>query len=154
MNYFIIIAVLVTVDQVSKSLAQAFLKPVGTVSIVKNVFHLTYGENTGAAFSILQGKQALLIIITSIVIIALVVYFIKNYKTQNHLLLLSLTLILSGALGNLSDRVRLNYVVDFLDFTLINYPIFNTADIFVVTGSVFLAYSVFLAKSLNSRKDV
>ncbi|MDI6878325.1 MULTISPECIES: signal peptidase II [Desulfosporosinus] len=154
MNYFIIIAVLVTVDQVFKYLAQTFLKPVGTLPIVKNVFHLTYGQNTGAAFSILQGKQAFLIIITSIVTIALVVYLIKNYKTQNHLLLISLTLFISGALGNLTDRVRLNYVVDFLDFTLVNYPIFNTADIFVVSGSIFLAYFVLFAKSVNSRKDI
>ncbi|KJR44200.1 Lipoprotein signal peptidase [Desulfosporosinus sp. I2] len=151
MNYFIIIAVFVAIDQVFKYLAETFLKPVNTFPIIKNVFHLTYGQNTGAAFSILQGKQAFLIIITSIVTIALIVCLVKNYKTQNRLLLISLTLVISGALGNLIDRVRLNYVVDFLDFELINYPVFNTADILVVSGVIFLAYFALFAKPKISR---
>lgn len=153
MNYFIIIALLVAIDQVFKYLVESYLKPIGTFPIIKDVFHLTYGRNTGAAFSILQGKQAFLITVTSIVTIALIVYLIKNYKTQNYLLLISLTLVISGALGNLIDRVRLNYVVDFLDFTLINYPIFNTADIFVVSGTTLLAYFMLFASPNNSQKE-
>jgi len=153
MNYFIVIALLVAVDQVFKYLAEFYLKPLVTFPIIKDVFHLTYGQNTGAAFSILQGKQAFLVMITSIVTIALVVYLIKSYKTQNRLLLISFTLIIAGALGNLIDRVRLNYVVDFLDFTLINYPIFNTADIFVVSGATLLAYFMLFTNPNSSQKE-
>lgn len=152
MNYFILIAVLVMVDQVLKYLAQAFLKPISTFPLVQNVFHLTYGENTGAVFSILQGKQTFLIMITSLVTLFLIVYLIQNYKSQNRLLLISLTFIISGALGNLTDRIRLNYVVDFFDFNLVNYPIFNMADVFIVSGSIYIAYFVLLSQSINSRK--
>ncbi|KUO58424.1 MAG: lipoprotein signal peptidase [Gracilibacter sp. BRH_c7a] len=153
MYYFMLMASLVAVDQVFKYLAEFYLKPMGTFPIIKDVFHLTYGQNTGAAFSILQGRQGFLIAITSIITIALVVYLIKNYKTQNYLLLIPLTLVISGSLGNLIDRVRLNYVVDFLDFTLINYPIFNTADIFVVSGATLLAYFMLYANPNNSQKE-
>jgi len=67
-------------------------------------------------------------------------YLIKILKTGEVAFKLSLAMIIGGALGNLIDRVRLNYVTDFLDFTLINYPIFNLADVFVVSGVVMLSY--------------
>ncbi|WP_333645116.1 signal peptidase II, partial [Thermanaerovibrio acidaminovorans] len=102
--------------------------------------HLTYARNTGAAFSILRDKQAFLILVTTIVVGALIYYLIKILKTGEVAFKLSLAIIIGGALGNLIDRVRLNYVTDFLDFTLINYPIFNLADVFVVSGVVMLSY--------------
>ena len=101
---------------------------------------MTYARNTGAAFSILRVKQALLILVTAIVVGALIYYLIKILKTGEVAFKLSLAIIIGGALGNLIDRVRLNYVTDFLDFTLINYPIFNLADVFVVSGVVMLSY--------------
>jgi signal peptidase II len=101
---------------------------------------LTYARNTGAAFSILRDKQAFLILVTAIVVGALIYYLIKILKTGEVAFKLSLAIIIGGALGNLIDRVRLNYVTDFLDFTLINYPIFNLADVFVVSGVVMLSY--------------
>jgi len=103
---------------------------------------LTYARNTGAAFSILRDKQVFLILVTAIVVVALICYFIKILKTGEATLKLALTFIIGGALGNLIDRIRLNYVTDFLDFTLINYPIFNFADVFVVLGVVVLSYFV------------
>ena len=101
---------------------------------------MTYARNTGAAFSILRDKQAFLILVTAIVVVALIYYLIKILKTGEVAFKLSLAIIIGGALGNLIDRVRLNYVTDFLDFTLINYPIFNLADVFVVSGVVMLSY--------------
>lgn len=101
---------------------------------------MTYARNTGAAFSILRDKQAFLILVTTIVVGALIYYLIKILKTGEVAFKLSLAIIIGGALGNLIDRVRLNYVTDFLDFTLINYPIFNLADVFVVSGVVMLSY--------------
>jgi signal peptidase II len=88
----------------------------------------------------LRDKQALLILVTAIVVGALIYYLIKILKTGEVAFKLSLAIIIGGALGNLIDRVRLNYVTDFLDFTLINYPIFNLADVFVVSGVVLLSY--------------
>ena len=88
----------------------------------------------------MRDKQAFLILVTTIVVGALIYYLIKILKTGEVAFKLSLAIIIGGALGNLIDRVRLNYVTDFLDFTLINYPIFNLADVFVVSGVVMLSY--------------
>lgn len=101
---------------------------------------MTYARNTGAAFSILRDKQAFLILVTTIVVGALIYYLMNILKTGEVAFKLSLAMIIGGALGNLIDRVRLNYVTDFLDFTLINYHIFNLADVFVVSGVVMLSY--------------
>lgn len=142
MPFLVIIAALVVIDQWSKYLAEAYLKPIVSYPIIPGVFHLTYGRNTGAAFSILQGKQVFLIIFTMIILSMLIFYFIKNIKKSNRLLKLSLAFIIGGALGNLIDRIRLSYVVDMFDFILINYPVFNTADIFVVLGTIGLSFAL------------
>ncbi|MFT9496483.1 signal peptidase II, partial [Anaerosolibacter sp.] len=118
--------------------------------LINNIFHLTYAENTGAAFSMFSGKQPLLIILTLIIIVALLFYLIRNLKTDQVFLKFSLSLIIGGALGNLIDRIRLNYVVDMLDFTLINYPVFNMADVFVVSGAVIFAYTILTSSTDNS----
>lgn len=140
MFYIFIITILTGIDQWTKYLVETQLKPIGAIPIVKDIFHLTYARNTGAAFSILRDKQAFLILVTAIVVVALIYYLIKILKTGEVAFKLSLAMIIGGALGNLIDRVRLNYVTDFLDFTLINYPIFNLADVFVVSGVVMLSY--------------
>lgn len=139
MPYIVIIAALLVTDQWSKYLAEVYLKPINSYPIIPGVFHLTYGRNTGAAFSILQGKQIFLIIFTMIILSLLIFYLIKNIKNGSRLLKFSLAFIIGGALGNLIDRIRLSYVVDMFDFTLINYPVFNSADIFVVLGTIGLS---------------
>ena len=150
MPYFIIIVLVLIIDQLSKYLTVIYLKPIKSYPLINNIFHLTYAENTGAAFSILRDKQLLLIISTLIVIIGLLFYFIKILKTDQVFLKFSLSLIIGGALGNLIDRISLNYVVDMLDFTLINFPVFNMADVFVVLGVVVLAYAVLTSSTDNS----
>lgn len=150
MPYFIIIALVLIIDQLSKYLTIAYLKPIRSYPLINNIFHLTYAENTGAAFSILRDKQLLLIISTLIIITALLFYLIKNLKTDQVLLKFSLPLIIGGALGNLIDRIRLGYVVDMLDFTLINFAIFNMADVFVVLGVILFTYSVLTSSTDNS----
>lgn len=140
MLYIFIIILLTGVDQWTKYLAETQLKPLGFIPIFQDVFHLTYARNTGAAFSIMMNMQAFLIIFTAIVVGVLTYYLIRLFKTKEVALKLSLAIIIGGALGNLIDRIRLNYVTDFLDFTLINYPIFNLADVFVVSGVVMLSY--------------
>ena len=153
MLYLLMIVALVAIDQWSKYLAEIYLKPLPSYPIIADVFHLTYGRNTGAAFSILQGKQIFLIIFTILILSGLTFYLIKNIKKGSRLLNFSLTFILGGALGNLIDRVRLSYVVDMFDFTLINFPIFNSADIFVVTGVIGLSCTLLFPKYSKNRLE-
>ncbi|MPM11077.1 Lipoprotein signal peptidase [bioreactor metagenome] len=142
MFYFFIIVILIGIDQWTKYLAETQLKPIDAIPLVRDVFHLTYARNTGAAFSILREKQVFLIIVSTIIVVVLIYYLIKTIKTRETTLKIALALIIGGALGNLIDRIRLNYVTDFLDFTLVDYPIFNFADVFVVLGVVLLSYIV------------
>ncbi|SKB70304.1 signal peptidase II [Acetoanaerobium noterae] len=140
MFYILSIVLILIIDQFSKYLTVLYIKPINSYPLINQVFHLTYAENRGAAFSIFSGKQMLLIIVTALIITLLGCYFVKVRKSGQTLLKVSLSLIIGGAMGNLVDRLRLNYVVDMLDFTLINYPIFNMADVFVVTGAILLSY--------------
>lgn len=142
MGYTLSLGLIIIVDQFSKYLSALYIKPIGSYPIVNQVFHLTYAENRGTAFSSFSGKQTLLIIVSALIIVLLGYYFINVQKSGQVLLNSSLILIMGGAIGNLIDRIRMNYVVDMLDFTIINYPIFNLADVFVVTGAILLSYNI------------
>ncbi|WP_202708525.1 signal peptidase II [Sporosalibacterium faouarense] len=149
MIYIIIPILLVAIDQTSKYLAVNYLKSIGSIELIEGVFNVTYAINTGAAFSILSGKQVFLILVTTAVTGFLMYYLFKAIKeNKSRILKLSLSLIIGGALGNLIDRIRLNYVIDYFDFTLINYPIFNVADVFVVCGTILLAYGILFRKDI------
>ena len=137
----IITAVLVLIDQVAKLIALNKLKPIGNVTFIDGFMDFTFVENYGAAFGILHGKQWILILITIVVIIGIFIAFKKlpDQKEYN-LVRKACVLVLAGAFGNLIDRILRNYVVDFFEFTFISYPVFNIADIYVVLGSIWLAY--------------
>ena len=137
MLYFLTFAAILVIDIASKIWAIGWLKPNFSVPLWKNVFHLTYVENRGAAFGIFQGGTAFFIVFT-VVILALIVYVIKKYAKESKLLSLSLVFIAGGAVGNLIDRVLRGFVIDFFDFCLINFPVFNVADIFVCIGAAML----------------
>lgn len=141
--YAIVIAVCVAFDQIVKALAVRFLAPVTTVPIIPRVFHLTYIENTGAAFSIFAGKSIFLIVLTSALIAVLVWLLVSLPKTKAYLTMnTAFALVIGGAVGNLIDRIRLGYVVDFFDFRLIGFAIFNVADCFVVVGCALIMIQV------------
>lgn len=143
MRYWVILIIALVLDQGSKWLAETRLSQVETVPLIKGVFHLTYTQNTGAAFSILRNQQMLLILVTSAVMLMLGLWLIRLIPVPgNEALKLSLTFILAGGIGNLIDRVRLNYVIDLFDFRLINYPIFNVADCLIVIGTILLGWLV------------
>lgn len=125
------------VDQLSKNYIVNNFVMGQTIPVIKNVFHITYYLNDGAAFSILSGKSVFLSVCSAVIMLGIAVYIIVK-KPKHTLLLMSLTLILSGAAGNLFDRVKAGAVVDFLDFRLINFPVFNAADCFVVIGGALL----------------
>ena len=122
-------------DQLSKLYIANNFVTGHSVPVIEDVFHITYHLNDGAAFSLLSGKIEFLTITSIIIVIAIGGYIFKK-KPTNNLEIMSFTLILSGAVGNLIDRISRGAVVDFLDFTLINFPVFNFADCFVVAGGV------------------
>lgn len=153
MFFFVIAFVLVVLDMVSKFLTTTYLKPLHSVEVIKNFFSLTYVENRGAAFGILQNARWVFIVATAIAIVAMIYYKFK-YKPQGKVINTSLCLILSGAVGNMIDRLRLGYVVDMLEVTFIDYPVFNVADCFVVIGAILLMiYIVFIYKEPENKDD-
>ena len=146
--YFIIIAVIVLLDQLVKYLVQANMELNHTIPIITDFFHITYIHNTGAAFSILAGRTEILILIPTIVTLLLLAYILRRKRQDHWVLLLSLSLIVAGGIGNLIDRLSYGYVVDFLDFR--RFPIFNVADIAVSCGcGLLLLYMFFIETKLS-----
>ncbi|WP_297281126.1 signal peptidase II [uncultured Anaerococcus sp.] len=113
-----------------------------------SLLNFTYLENRGAAFGILQDSRIFFIILTIVIVGYLLYYFIKNYRTNMPILNLALAFIISGALGNFYDRLLNGYVVDFIEFAFVNFPIFNFADILVTVGSILvIIYLIFFEES-------
>jgi signal peptidase II len=135
----ILLIALIALDQVTKYFAATDLKGNGSYVIIDGVFELHYLENRGAAFGLLQNQKPFFVLI-AIIILALIAYVLKKapYHRIYIKLHMALVFIAAGAIGNLIDRVRLDYVVDFFYFSLINFPIFNVADIYVTFAAVVL----------------
>ncbi|MBU3091527.1 signal peptidase II [Clostridium sp. CM028] len=131
-------------DRLAKVWALSSLREKNGVVLIKDFFKFEYLENRGAAFGILQNKLILLALVTLLIISGMIYYIIK-YKPKSKFLRISFAFIISGALGNLYDRVFYKYVVDFI---LIHYkevyyfPTFNIADMLVVVGTAILAISI------------
>lgn len=136
--FFVGLLAIVFLDQLTKYIVVMQLKPVGTLPLLEDVFHLTYVENSGAGFGILQDYTWLLSVVSAVASAALIGYVLVK-KPKHAWLMLAVTFLTGGAVGNLIDRVRLGYVIDFLDFRWINFPVFNVADCFVTVGAVVLA---------------
>lgn len=136
--YLLLSALLIGVDFFIKQWAALSLKPVTTIDIIPNVLSLYYHENFGAAFGILQQRRFFLVTVTAVVI-AVLIGAILLKKVKGTLVLTALSLIIAGGIGNLIDRVRLGYVIDYIYFEPINFPIFNFADCCVVIGTGLLA---------------
>ena len=149
--YAVLIVLLVGVDQLTKYLAAVYLAPVGTASFLPGIMELRYVENDGMAFSMLSGRQTLLIVVTSITIGALVWYlFFKKPPMRAERV--ALCLIIAGGLGNLIDRVAAGRVIDFFATTFINFAVFNVADVCVVVGTFFMMiYILFLESRFAAR---
>lgn len=141
------VALLVAFDQWTKQLAQQHLAN-GPYVIWDGVFELHYSINKGAAFGILQNQRIFFIISTCLILAAILYCYHKIPATKRHLPLLILCItITAGALGNFIDRLYLEYVIDFLYFKLINFPIFNVADCYItVSCFVFMFLMMFFYK--------
>lgn len=132
---------LTAADMVTKHFAIKRLKDNPPLELWEGVFELHYLENRGAAFGVLQG-QKIFFILVALIILAVIVYVLWKtpYQKIYTKLHISLIFIASGAVGNLIDRMRFDYVVDFLYFSLINFPVFNLADIYVTLSSIYLVF--------------
>lgn len=135
---FVLSAVLVVIDQVTKHFAIVFLKDQPALALWEGVFELQYCENPGVAFSLLENQRWLFIPATCIVMIVLVIMLIRSDLRHSKIFSFSCALILAGGIGNLIDRIAYKHVVDFLYFKLIDFPIFNFADCCVVIGAILL----------------
>jgi len=134
---------LVILDQITKNLAVVYLKDKPAYVIWDGVFELHYLENSGAAFGMLQNQKILFVTIAAVILILIGYVLIKLPRNRHYAMLeILLVLIASGAVGNMIDRVQFNYVVDFFYFKLIDFPIFNVADIYVSVSCVLLAILV------------
>lgn len=148
-------AVIVGLDQYFKYLAITFLSnDIITLPIIKDFFHLTYIENRGAAFSILEGKKFFLVGLTAIVIIAGIVFLLVG-KVKSRLLIWAGALVIGGGIGNLVDRIFRGFVVDYLDFRVINFAVFNFADTCVVVGTgLIMVYILFIEAKKSQKQDL
>ena len=144
----------VIIDQLTKYLVVIFLKPIGYVPLWQDVLHLTYAENTGAAFGILENHRWVFMSMSVIAIIGMIIFVIIYRSNKSILFHLSLGMIIGGGIGNMIDRVVNGYVVDFIDFTLIDFAIFNGADSFVcVGGALLFIYILFVEGKRNNEKN-
>ncbi len=135
----IIIIGLVAIDQFSKYLAIKYLLNQPDIVLIPHVLQFHYLENTGAAFSILEGKQLIFAIITPILLVALFYILIKMPSVKKFIWLdYIIVFLIAGALGNYIDRITNNYVVDFIYFSFINFPVFNIADCYVTVSVILL----------------
>ena len=133
----IIVIAGIALDQFTKYLATEKLKNQPNFVILDGVFELDYLENTGSAFGMFQGQRWMLLVV-GVIFMALIIFFMlrlpegKKFNVTHVLL----SFIIAGGVGNMIDRFALGYVVDFFSFVLINYPIFNVADIYVVCATI------------------
>ncbi len=143
---------LVCVDQLLKLAALEWLKPVHTVPLIEGVLHLTYVENRGASFGMMAGQQWLLVWVTALVLLALAVAIIAG-KIRDRFALFNVAVILGGGVGNLIDRVYRGFVVDYVDFQLINFAVFNFADICITVGTAVLVCWIIFGQSQRKGKE-
>jgi signal peptidase II len=138
--YSLILAILLIVlDQFTKVLAVSHLMNKADIILIPGVLQLHYLENTGAAFSILEGKQVVFAIITPILLVALCYILVKMPQVKKYQALdYIIVFLVAGAIGNYIDRIMNNYVVDFIYFSLINFPVFNVADCYVTVSVILL----------------
>ena len=149
-KYAFLILIVLGLDLASKYLAQIHLANTPALTIIPNFFELTYVVNTGAAWSILEGQRVFFIVLSSVVAVGLIYYLIKE---QGKVMLIALSLMISGTLGNLYDRIAFGFVRDMLSFNLFGYqyPVFNIADSALVIGVFLIILDMFIKERRVSK---
>ncbi|RXZ71588.1 signal peptidase II [Fusobacterium necrophorum] len=150
MIYIILFVMLLLLDQFTKYIVEQSFYLSESIPIIDDVFNLTYVENRGIAFGLFQGRLNIISILTVVAIVAIFVYVLRNKKTLSMLEHFGYTLILSGAVGNMIDRLFRGFVVDMLDFRGIWSFVFNLADVWINVG-VFLLIIDYLILHRNEK---
>lgn len=151
-SYLIVAALLVVCDQLVKYWVVSNLSLGEAMNVIPNVFSLTYYQNSGAAWSILQGQMWFFAIVT-FVAVPLCIWLLWKNRRGSKFYSLALGLVIAGALGNFIDRMRLGYVVDMFQTDFINFPIFNVADMCLTIGVVMVfIYALFEERSERKTK--
>lgn len=137
----IIITVLVFFDQFTKRLAVSHLKDKPSIKLIDGILELQYLENRGAAFGMLQ-NQKIFILFVGIVFLTVIVFFLLKMPQDKkyNIIHILISVIIAGGVGNMIDRFRLDYVIDFIYFVIIKFPIFNVADTYVVVATIGLFF--------------
>lgn len=148
----ILSAVIVVIDQIIKYLVLEFLVPVGSVTVINNLFSLVYVENRGAAFGIFQNQVWIFSLIT-VLMIAVFVYILVSGKIKGKLFTTAAILIIGGGIGNLIDRIFRGFVVDYLSISFFP-PVCNFADYCITIGAVLFIISMFITSDKKSEKTL
>ncbi len=139
---FLITVICIVLDQLTKYLAVRFLSGIPTYPLIENVIHFTYVENRGAAFGMLSEHRWVFMIL-SVVGISAICVWLAIEKPKSMWIKCAASLIIGGGIGNMIDRVRLEYVIDFIDCRFIDFYVFNAADSFVCIGcAMFIVYVI------------
>tara|TARA_Y100000310_G_scaffold236576_1_gene239775 strand:+ start:13109 stop:13543 length:435 start_codon:yes stop_codon:yes gene_type:complete len=136
---FLIAGIVVLVDQLTKLLA---LNNLGSIPVIKDVLHLTLVKNTGAVFGMMHGQNTILIWV-SLIVVGFILFYLEDL-TESKAGLIMTALVIGGAVGNLIDRIRVGYVIDFIDFRV--WPVFNVADSAIMIGVIGLVILSFYEK--------
>ena len=139
---FMLFVILVIADQLTKHLAVVRLKNQAAYNLINGILEFNYLENRGAAFGVLQNQKYFFVFV-ALIFIGVIVFVLIKVPTQKKYYSLNILLVMiaAGAVGNMIDRVRYDYVVDFIYFSLIDFPTFNVADIGVTCGVVLFLLS-------------
>ena len=144
----LLISLILVCDRLSKIAAERALSLYQSAPLIKGVLHFTLVHNTGAAFGLLK-NQLVLLIATSMSAVVLMFLSLHRVRSAPAVYRIALSLIFSGALGNLIDRIFLGYVIDFIDLRV--WPVFNIADSAITIGAVLLALSMFRKNAAQSK---
>ena len=140
---FMLFVILVIADQLTKHLAVVRLKNQAAYNLINGILEFNYLENRGAAFGVLQNQKYFFVFV-ALIFIGVIVFVLIKVPTQKKYYSLNILLVMiaAGAVGNMIDRVRYDYVVDFIYLVCIQFPIFNVADIYVTTATVILVFQI------------
>lgn len=133
------------IDRLTKYLVVSAMQLQETIPVVKDVFHITYIRNAGAAFGILQNKVTFFIVVAFLSVF-MIVFYAFSRQADKIWVQVALGSLLGGACGNLFDRIMYGYVIDFLDFRYIDFPIFNFADVVIDIGIVMLCWEIIFSE--------
>ena len=147
---FMLFVILVIADQLTKHLAVVRLKNQAAYNLINGILEFNYLENRGAAFGVLQNQKYFFVFV-ALIFIGVIVFVLIKVPAQKKFYSLNILLVMiaAGAVGNMIDRVRYDYVVDFIYLVCIQFPIFNVADIYVTTATVILVFQILFVYKTN-----